>query len=330
MRKMIQPVNNRKLSWFFKTLTASIAVISLSHVAFAQEAPWKKDRVFDLSLKAGTYDSDTKNYSVRGEYSGLGKWRIGASYSTTDNESSNSSSNNVYVSSDISAPWVGRLTYSASDKADIIDSRDLELALGWNTGNWYLETSLVKGELDLGNPDFAPEVVTILNDIGVLSAERDGFTFSATYFSSSWVLSATYGNYEYERDGELTQATLFQALQQLTPQQRTDIVRDIRNARRATHTLFTRINSSNSYQAYRNTVSLADSEFSVNYTYVFEKVSLGLGYWWTDEMFNGGDIGTYYLSTDYLINSGTTIGALLSSSDDDSELYAEISIRFRW
>lgn len=311
-----------------KVLSYFLAMLGISTVN-AQGAPWEDERKFHLSLNAGGYEANLDSYGFSAEYNGPWNFRFGGSYFSFDQELFDVDAHSLYVITDMNAPLVGQISYSVNDHQEVLRSEDWEIGVGINSGNWFWEASLVLGDIELGDPTIAPPLLAILKEIGVLDAQREGYSVGTTYFANLWVLHFSYGDFEYKRDGELTPATLQAALQSYSLQQRIQLLNDLRDFRRDVRPLFSRLQN-NSYQSYRNAVSLVDSEITVDYSYLFDKFSLGGGYWWTDELLSDNEVNTLYLTADYYFSDATSIGGLVSSADDESDVYVELNLRFAW
>ncbi|MFT7560697.1 MAG: hypothetical protein ACI93R_002619 [Flavobacteriales bacterium] len=317
-------------------LPVLILALLLAASASAQQAPWlgESDDRFIVDISGGAFGDGTNAFSINGEIRTFWDVRVGASATSIEGEPSSTSSQGFYVSSDPYARFVGGLGLSVYAQDQIFTAQDMELNAGWNVGSWYLEGSFVSGEVELEPGSFDEDIHAVLLDLGYLTASRSGFGLATTFKTDKWALRTAFGSYKFTQDDVLTEQALFNALPGLAVSQRTALSEQYIGIGFNHKVLlqYVQVMPQATYQNYRTTPHLVDSEISIDFLRSYSDINVGYGFSWADPILDGEQesISSIYGSADYAVDDVTNFGFLVGTSNADSALYAELNLSYSW
>jgi hypothetical protein len=165
-----------------------------------------------------------------------------------------------------------------------------------------------------------------------LSSTRTGIGTSVIYYAQQWAWQFSYRDYQHDKPNQPNQDDIIAALNDVGVENREQLGAISKSAR-ATPTTQTVLPRT---RLYRPTI-LSPSEPCCRPRGQYERFSffagnyrLSAGLAWYDSLYFKEQVSSLYGAIERPINNTVDLGFLLSNSDEDASLYAEIGLGLNW
>jgi len=311
-----------------------LATLFIAPLIQADESDWflEDTQNYRLDMRYGQFEDGASLSSIALNTPFLLNSEFSGRYTRVSGGEEDEFASSFYIQSDPLAKFTLGVGLETGEREDSYRLQDWLLLAGTNLQNWTIELSVIRGEIEtVPTLLLGSEFINPPSEREQLSSTRTGIGTSVIYYAQQWAWQFSYRDYQHDKPNQPNQDDIIAALNDVGVENREQLEQFLNQPeQRQQLRQYSRALGYTDQQYYRQVSHVADQEASTRFSFFAGNYRLSAGLSWYDSLYFKEQVSSLYGAIERPINNTVDLGFLLSNSDEDASLYAEIGLGLNW